>query len=435
MTSNSSPRSHTAQATQFSPPVISRALAIRIFLSFAFGYFISYALRSVNAAIAPLLAADLNLSAGELGWLSSAFFLSFTAMQIPLGICLDRYGARRTESCLLLIAAGGALVISIGHSLWMVSLGRMLIGVGVAACLMAPYAYFRRSFAASRQPQLAMWMLIAGTSGALLATQPALLLAQWLGWRQFFVLAALLLAIAAALVFVWTGDHDRQTTTQIANNPPVSFLSLLTHPLMLRVIPTTIFFSGGFAALQSLWAGPWLTQVLHMTAVQAGEHLLYFNAALIVSYVAMSVLSPKLEQRGISLARQSLIAFIWFPVCLGTMLFWQTTDSWVMWIVLAPGVPAVILMQTQTALAFPRHMAGRVLTTFNLVMFGGAFGIQWGIGLLADWFGTWSFTPQAALTMAFACLVILQMVSLAWFLLQRDAGATTNAATPQQSST
>jgi predicted MFS family arabinose efflux permease len=415
--------------------VISRALAIRIFLSFAFGYFISYALRSVNAAIAPLLAADLNLSAGELGWLSSAFFLSFTAMQIPLGICLDRYGARRTESCLLLIAAGGALVISIGHSLWMVSLGRMLIGVGVAACLMAPYAYFRRSFAASRQPQLAMWMLIAGTSGALLATQPALLLAQWLGWRQFFVLAALLLAIAAALVFVWTGDHDRQTTTQIANNPPVSFLSLLTHPLMLRVIPTTIFFSGGFAALQSLWAGPWLTQVLHMTAVQAGEHLLYFNAALIVSYVAMSVLSPKLEQRGISLARQSLIAFIWFPVCLGTMLFWQTTDSWVMWIVLAPGVPAVILMQTQTALAFPRHMAGRVLTTFNLVMFGGAFGIQWGIGLLADWFGTWSFTPQAALTMAFACLVILQMVSLAWFLLQRDAGATTNAATPQQSST
>jgi len=168
-------------------PAISRALAIRIFVSFAAGYFISYALRSVNAALAPLLAADLHLSAGDLGWLSSAFFLSFTAMQIPLGICLDRYGARRTESFLLVIAAGGALVISLGHSLWVVSVGRMLIGIGVAACLMAPYAYFRRSFAAHRQAQLAMWMLIAGTSGALLATQPALILAQWLGWRQFFI--------------------------------------------------------------------------------------------------------------------------------------------------------------------------------------------------------------------------------------------------------
>ena len=427
MTSNSSTQEHSSHTTQATSPVISRALAIRIFISFAVGYFISYALRSVNAALAPLLAADLNLSAGELGWLSAAFFLSFTAMQIPLGICLDRYGARRTESCLLLIAAGGALVISIGHSLWMVSLGRMLIGVGVAACLMAPYAYFRRSFAANRQPQLAMWMLIAGTSGALLATQPALLLAQWLGWRQFFVLAAVMLACAAASVFLWTGDHDRQTATQIANNPSVSFLGLLTDPLMLRVIPTTIFFSGGFAALQSLWAGPWLTQVLKMTPVQAGEHLFYFNAALLVSYVAMSVLSPRLEKRGLTLATQSLIAFIWFPVCLGTMLFWQTTEAWVIWIILAPGVPAVILMQTQTALAFPRHMAGRVLTTFNLVMFGGAFGIQWGIGLLADLFGTWQFTPQAALTMAFACLVILQLISLAWFLLRRNAGAAIDA--------
>jgi hypothetical protein len=106
-----------------------------------------------------------------------------------------------------------------------------------------------------------------------------------------------------------------------------------------------------------------------------------------------------------------------------------------MWIVLTPGVPAVILMQTQTALAFPRHLAGRVLTTFNLVMFGGAFGIQWGIGLLADWFASWQMTPQAALTMAFACLVLLQICSLAWFLLHRNAGVTRDAATSQHSST
>ena len=423
MPSQGHPTTTPPPLAQPASPVIPRKLAIRIFFSFALGYFISYALRSVNAALAPLLASDLQLSAGDLGWLSSAFFLSFTAMQIPLGICLDRFGARRTESFLLVIAACGALVISVGHSLWMVSLGRMLIGMGVAACLMAPYAYFRRTFAASRQAQLAMWMLIAGTSGALLATQPALLLAQWLGWRQFFVFAAVLLACAATSIFLWTGDHDRQTATQIANNPPVGFLSLLTNPLMLRVIPTTIFFSGGFAALQSLWAGPWLTQVLQMSAAQAGQHLLYFNAALLVSYVGMSLISPRLEKRGVSLAQQSMIAFIWFPLCLGTMVIWQSAESWILWIFLAPGVPAVILMQTQTALAFPRHMAGRVLTTFNLVMFGGAFGIQWGIGLLADLFRAWQYSPATSLTLAFGCLVILQLCSLAWFLMRRSAVA------------
>lgn len=405
-------------------PAMTRAVAVRIFFSFAFGYFISYALRSVNAALAPLFARDLQLSAGELGWLSSAFFLSFTVMQLPLGICLDRYGARRTESALLIIAACGALIISVGHTLWMVSLGRMLIGIGVAACLMAPYAYFRRSFAANRQAQLAMWMLIAGTSGALLATQPALALAQWIGWRMFFVLAACMLACAGAAVFLWTGDHDRQPAGHTAGQPAIGVFSLLIDPLMLRVIPTTIFFSGGFAALQSLWAGPWLTQVLHMSAVQAAEHLLYFNAALLVSYVAMSLLSPRLEKRGISLAQQSMIAFIWFPICLGTMLVWQTPESWIMWVVLAPGVPAVILMQTQTALAFPRHLAGRVLTTFNLVMFGGAFFIQWGIGLLADLFSALQYSPETSLTLAFACLVILQLCSLAWFVLKRQTALT-----------
>jgi len=92
-----------------------------------------------------------------------------------------------------------------------------------------------------------------------------------------------------------------------------------------------------------------------------------------------------------------------------------------MWLVLAPGVPAVILMQTQTALVFPRHLAGRVLTTFNLVMFGGAFCIQWGIGLLADLFAALKFNPQSALTLAFACLVVLQLSSLAWFLMRRNA--------------
>lgn len=402
------------------PPNISRAMAIRIFLSFAAAYFLSYALRSVNAALAPLLAEDLTLSAGELGWLSSAFFLAFTAMQIPLGICLDRYGARRTEALLLIIAACGALVISIGHTLWAVSFGRMLIGLGVAACLMAPYAYFRRSFAASRQAQLAMWMLVSGTSGALLATQPAFVLAQWLGWRQFFIFAAILLVCAAAAIYVWSGDHDRQSPPQTPGSQSASFFDLIRHPLMLRVIPTTIFFSGGFAALQSLWAGPWMTQVLQMTAAQAGQHLLYFNAALLVSYVAMSVISPRLEKCGISLARQSTIAFVWFLLCLGAMLIWQTRNAWVLWIALAPGVPAVILMQTQTALLFPRNMAGRVLTTFNLVMFGGAFSIQWGIGLLADLFSFLQYTAQTSLTLAFGCLVMMQLCSLIWFLTRHN---------------
>ena len=189
----------------------TRAISMRIFLSFAGAYFVSYALRSVNAALAPLLAADLQLSAGSLGWLTSAFFLAFAAMQIPLGIALDKFGARRTESTLLLVSALGALIVSLGSSLWTLSAGRLLIGVGVAGCLMAPYSYFRRCYPTERQSQLALWMLISGTLGALAATQPTLTLAHWIGWRGVFAVAAGLLILGAVAIFSFTGDQDRHS--------------------------------------------------------------------------------------------------------------------------------------------------------------------------------------------------------------------------------
>lgn len=404
-----------------------RTITLKIFLSFALGYFLSYALRSVNATIAPLLEADLSLGPGALGWLSTAYFLSFASVQWYLGTWLDRFGSRRTESALLGTAALGSVIMAFSDSLLGLSVGRILVGLGVAACLMAPYSYFRRVFAPQKQAQLAMWMLIAGTSGALAATQPALLLAEWMGWRDIFVLTAALLALSAVAIFLFVPDHDlaatahaqsqKSTTAQAAQAAtPMSLIELLRHPIMVRIIPTTIFFSGGFVALQSLWVGPWMTTVLGLTTNETGQALLYFNAALLLAYLAMSVVSPRLEARGIALARQTTIGFFWFLGCMALILAWQTPSAWWAWIAMAPGIPAVILIQTQTALMFPKAIAGRVLTTFNLVMFAGAFAVQWGVGLLADLFAWMGSDAPHALWLAFIVLFMMQILSLWWFL-------------------
>ena len=134
--------------------------AIRVFLCFAFAYLLSYAFRAVNAVIAPELMADLNISHSELGLLSSAYFVGFAVMQIPLGIALDRYGARRTESFLLLFALCGASIFAYADSLWGLTLGRLLIGIGVSACLMASFTAYRRWFSVEQQSRLASGMLV-----------------------------------------------------------------------------------------------------------------------------------------------------------------------------------------------------------------------------------------------------------------------------------
>lgn len=400
---------------------------LSLFLSFVGGYFLSYALRSVNATIAPLLAADLSLSAGALGWLSSAYFLSFASVQWHLGTWLDRYGARRTESVLLMIAAVGSVILAMSNSLFTLSIGRILIGLGVAACLMAPYSYFRRCFAPEKQAQLAMWMLIGGTLGSLTATQPALLLAQAYGWREIFMVCAALLAVSAISIAIFVPDADRQHTqnNNSTDQPkPVRLLELLAHPILLRIIPTTIFFSGGFVALQSLWVGPWMTDTLGLSTNEAGQALLYFNLALLIAYLAMSFVSPQLDKRGIGLARQTLMGFYWFIICMVVIIAWRSPSAWWLWLVLAPGIPAVILMQTQTALMFPREVAGRVLTTFNLIMFAGAFAVQWGIGLIVDGFIALGLVRADAMTAAFTLLLVAQVVSL-WFYVSRNKPLTT----------
>ncbi len=402
---------------------ISGMVALRIFLAFASGYFLSYALRAVNAALAPVLAADLHLSAGELGWLSSAYFLAFAAMQIPIGIWLDRYGARRTESALLVVAAIGAALVGLGESLWMNSLGRILIGAGVAPCLMASYYYFRRCFPAAQQPRLVMSMLLVGATGALVATQPALSLANWLGWRTIYILSCSLLFLSALSVYFFTTDADRQTPDQKNHQDTTSLWALATHPVMVRILPACVFTIGGFSAMQTLWAGPWLTQTLGFSPEQASIVLLYLNASLMVSYIVMGTASPWLLRIGLSLSKQSLIALAWIPIVFLIMIIWQSPASWVCWLLFAPVIPAMFLLQTQAALAFPGHVAGRILTTANLMIFVGTFAVQWAIGLAVDTFNKLGMTGSAALKSAFICLIALQVFSLLWFVMRDPARA------------
>ena len=82
-------------------------LWFRLVPAYAAGYFLSYGLRSVNAVIAPELMQELSMTAAGLGLLTSAYFLAFGLFQLPLGLLLDRFGPRRVEAVLLLVAACG----------------------------------------------------------------------------------------------------------------------------------------------------------------------------------------------------------------------------------------------------------------------------------------------------------------------------------------
>ena len=86
-------------------PVEFRSLILRVFLPFVAAYYIAYLFRTINAVMAAPLTTELGLAADDLGLLTSVYFLTFAAAQIPIGILLDRYGPRRIQSVLLVVAA------------------------------------------------------------------------------------------------------------------------------------------------------------------------------------------------------------------------------------------------------------------------------------------------------------------------------------------
>lgn len=412
-------------------PYLTGKPGLRVVLIFAAAYLLSYAFRAINAVIAPALMADLHLSNADLGLLSSAYFVSFASLQLPLGVWLDKYGARRTEAALLLFAAVGAAVFAMSTSLAGLWVGRALIGVGVSACLMAPLKAYRLWFPPDRQSQLASWMLVFGTCGALATTVPVSTALPVIGWRGVFWIMSGLILVATILIFFLLRDVEKDITTQQAAHAKSQsapqdvqgYRAIFANPYFRRMAVLGAVHQGGFMAVQTLWAGPWMTTVLGLSLAQASQVLFIFNFCLMLSYVALSWWAPRylsydarpglpvLSAVAIGLAASVLVQLV--------MLLFPHPWTWVLWIVFAAAITVTTLAQTHVSLSFPPQEVGRANSAFNLTLFIGAFSIQWGLGLLIDFFVSVGQSSSMALRMAWGGYLLLQIVALGFFVINR----------------
>ena len=175
--------------------------AVFIFFVFACGYFISALLRAITATLSPLLTSEFNLTAGDLGLLAGGYFLGFASMQIPLGYLLDRHGPKKVVSSFLLIAIIGTIAFALAQSFSGLLISRILIGVGVSACLMGPLTAYRVWFADEYQQRANAWMLMVLSMGFVFSTLPVQLLLPIIGWRWIFGLIVILILFVIILTF------------------------------------------------------------------------------------------------------------------------------------------------------------------------------------------------------------------------------------------
>ena len=143
-----------------------------VFLPFSAGYFLSYVYRSTNAILAPYLNQDLGINAEQLGLITSVYFLTFALFQLPLGILLDKFGARKVQTVLFVIASLGASLFALGDSVFSLTVGRGLIGLGVSGALMGAFKAMSIWFPKERLSLLVALFLAVGGLGAISASSP-----------------------------------------------------------------------------------------------------------------------------------------------------------------------------------------------------------------------------------------------------------------------
>ena len=232
----------------------STLFTLRLLIPFALGYWLSYLFRVINAVVAPEIMAELGISAATLGLISSAYFLTFAACQIPLGILLDRYQTRDVASALLLFAAAGSLTFAMAESSLMLWIGRGLIGIGVSACLMAAFKCYTSWLKREQLPAINGLQLTSGGLGALTATAPVEFALTFTDWRGIFMATAVFSILIAALVRVCIP----KTAMKRPSEGIVALLSqtwaVVRTPAFYQLAPASMLSQSVFIATQSLWA-------------------------------------------------------------------------------------------------------------------------------------------------------------------------------------
>ena len=420
-----------------------------LFVAFAFVYFFSALLRAVTATLAPVFSAELALGSADLGLLAGAFFFGFAAMQLPLGWALDRYGPRRTLLCLLSLAVCGCAAFAVAQNLVALVAARALIGAGLGGCLMSALTSYRRWYSPVAQLRANSWMLMSGSLGMVASTLPVQSLLPVMGWRGLFWLLGALLLLSMVLVR-WLvpadtkpavsgpggagGQADLRRTASAAgalgaNSGPTSgrsavgYGAIVRHPVFVAMAPLAFFSYGGLIAIQSLWAGPWLTRVCGWSAGEAAQGLFAINMAMLLAFMAWGAVMPLLSRSGWTAARLmawglplslTLLAAI---VILGGR---ATALHWALWCVASTFVS---VSQPAVGAAFPASQAGRALSAFNLVIFGGVFAVQWGLGLAIDGLQALGISPPAAFRIAVALYGAACTLSYFWFMWRRARSA------------
>ena len=337
------------------------------------GYVLSQFYRAFLAVLSPVLGSELGARADDLALSSGLWFLSFAAMQLPVGWALDRLGPRRTSGWLMALAGGGgALVFALAQSPLHLHIAMVLIGIGCSPVLMGSYYIFGRIYSARIFATLAGAIIGVGTLGNILGAWPLAWAAETFGWREtVFGLAVVTGAVGVAILWLVQDPPALEDD----GNGAGSLLDVLRIPGIWLILPLLFVNYAPAGGIRGLWVGPYYADVFGAGSIAIGHVTLLMAVAMVVGALAYGPLDRIFGTRkGVVLAGNLACA-----ACLLGLWAAPAAGFWTSALLLAGvgmlGLSFPLLMAHGRSF-FPPQVLGRGVTLLNLFSIGGVGILQ-----------------------------------------------------------
>jgi MFS family permease len=398
------------------------AAAIALFAILVAAYLLSQFLRNSIGVIAPDIAAEMHIAAAEIGVLSSAFFFAFAAVQLPLGVAIDRFGPKRCMLVCAAIVVASTLMFAHARTPGSLVTARVVMGVGTSCYLIAPLALYAQRFAADRFAMLAGLHMGVGTLGTLLATAPLAVVAAAVGWRAAFLGVAAVMGAVGLLIALVVREPApaapvrRETLAESI----LGIRAAMRIPSVGRLFLMQMATYSSFVIFVGLWGGPYLTHVYGYGLTERGALLLVPAVTQIVGLMLFGWSDRAFGSYRVPVAIGAF-ATAGFFVLLAAAGHLDRTPLlvWLAGFGAFAGFTPVVIAHGKSL--FPRKLVGRGMTLLNMGSMGGGFVTQTVSGLAIDLFApTDGVYPLAAYRLVFVLQAAFVAGAAALYLTARD---------------
>jgi predicted MFS family arabinose efflux permease len=390
-------------------------LLLRVCLPFLAGYFLSYVYRAVNAVLGPQLAAEFALSPADLGLLTGAYFFAFGLFQVPLGLLLDRYGPRRMDALLLLLAAAGAGLFITAQTFPGLLVGRTLIGLGVSAALMACFQAFVLWYPAERIGTMIAIAYAAGGFGAMAVSVPLELALRSFEWRSIFMLFIGVTLLVSAILYFVVPERKAAADPEPFGAQLRALAGVGRDPAFWRIAVAIGTSQCAAVSTFTLWMGTWLRDVAGFSRSEVAGALMAASLAIVLGYLFFGRVADTLVRRGRPVLPLFAGGVAVSSACFLLIVLGVKTGSVLAWSVFTFCATAATLAHSIASRRYPPRMAGRVNTALNMFTFFGIFLGQWMVGIiLARWPSTATGYAPEGYFYGMGGLWVVQAMGLAW---------------------